>query len=159
MVGANSDNGFLMLSGKARYALKALLYLAGHPDRPVLIAEIAAAHQIPRKFLDAILLDMKNKGFLISKRGKGGGYQLALTPERIVIGAVLRSIDGPFAPIACASRSAYRPCDDCDNVDQCPIRLLMTQVRDAISAVLDTTTLADFCRLPQKAIPFVMYDI
>ena len=148
-----------MLSGKARYALKALLYLAANPNRSVLIAEIATAHMIPRKFLDAIMLDLKNTGVLVSKRGKGGGYRLARPPERIVIGAVQRALDGPFAPLACASRSAYQPCEDCTNVDLCPIRLLMLRVRDAISGVLDTTTLSDFSKLPSNITPFLMYDI
>lgn len=136
-----------MLSKKAKYGLKALLYLADHPaDKPALIAEIAARERIPKKFLDMILLEMRNAGMLASRKGKGGGYALAVPPERISIGAVIRLLDGPLAPVSCVSKSAYRPCDDCQSEDACRIRLLMAQVRDAMAAILDPTTLADIAR-------------
>jgi Rrf2 family protein len=149
-----------MLSKKAKYGLKALLYLADQPDeRTVLIADIAAAERIPKKFLDMILLEMRNAGMLFSRKGKGGGYALALPPERISIGAVVRLLDGPLAPVACVSKSAYRPCDDCTSEEACRIRRLMGQVRDAMAGVLDNATLADLSR-SAGARDFVLnYDI
>jgi Rrf2 family protein len=136
-----------MLSKKAKYGLKALLYLADQPDeRTVLIADIAASERIPKKFLDMILLEMRNAGMLFSRKGKGGGYALALPPERISIGAVVRLLDGPLAPVACVSKTAYRPCDDCNSEQACRIRRLMGQVRDAMAEVLDGATLADLSR-------------
>jgi len=136
-----------MLSKKAKYGLKALLYLADQPaDQPSLIAEIAAHDAIPKKFLDMILLEMRNAGLLFSRKGKGGGYSLALPAESIVIGTVIRLLDGPLAPVPCVSKTAYRRCDDCRTEDDCRIRSLMGQVRNAIADILDHTTLADIHR-------------
>ena len=149
-----------MLSKKAKYGLKALLFLADQPrDRAVLIADIAAHDRIPKKFLDMILLEMRNAGMLTSRKGKGGGYALALPPERIIIGSVIRLLDGPLAPVSCVSQTAYRPCDDCISEQACRIRRLMGQVRDAIADILDSTTLADISRKVDLR-DFVMnYDI
>ena len=149
-----------MLSKKAKYGLKALLYLADRPEeKPVLIAEIAEGERIPKKFLDMILLELRNAGLLFSRKGKGGGYSLALPPERIVIGTVIRLLDGPLAPVSCVSKSAYRPCDDCLSETACRIRRLMGRVRDAMADVLDATTLADI-RLSAEVREFVLqYDI
>ena len=149
-----------MLSKKAKYGLKALLYLADRPEeKPVLIAEIADRERIPKKFLDMILLELRNAGLLFSRKGKGGGYALAMPAERIRIGTVIRLLDGPLAPVLCVSRSAYRPCDDCQSETACRIRLLMGRVRDAMAEILDTTTLADIC-LSVEVREFVLqYDI
>ena len=149
-----------MLSKKAKYGLKALIYLAAQPKgQSVLIADIAAHEQLPKKFLDMILLEMRNADILVSRKGKGGGYALALPPERIGIGTVVRLLDGPLAPVPCVSKTAYKRCDDCTSEDTCRIRRLMGRVRDAIADVLDTTTLADICR-SVTAKDFVMnYDI
>ncbi len=149
-----------MLSKKAKYGLKALLYLADRPEeKPVLIAEIAEREGIPKKFLDMILLELRNAGMLFSRKGKGGGYALALPAERIRIGAVIRLLDGPLAPVSCVSKTAYRPCDDCRSEAACRIRLLMGRVRDAMAEVLDATTLADI-RLSPEVREFVLqYDI
>ena len=133
-----------MLTNKGKYGLKALVHLAGiAPGQTTMVAEIAAANSIPKKFLDAILLDLRNAGFVRSKKGPGGGYALARPAGEIVIGAVVRALDGPLAPIACASRTAYQPCDDCADLAACAVRLTMLEVRDAMAKVLDTTTLAD----------------
>jgi Rrf2 family protein len=136
-----------MLSKKAKYGLKALLYLAEQPaEKSTLIADIAAHDGIPKKFLDMILLEMRNAGLLLSRKGKGGGYALALPAERIRIGTVIRLLDGPLAPVSCVSKTAYRPCEDCASEQACRIRLVMGRVRDAMAEVLDATTLADVCR-------------
>jgi Rrf2 family protein len=131
-----------MLTKRGKYALRATLYLARHRGKgPVLIQEIAAQERIPKKFLEAILRDMRNEGILQSKMGKGGGYQLARLPHKITLGEVIRAIDGPIAPIPCASQTAFEPCSDCPSVETCLIRAVMRDVRDAMSAILDGTTL------------------
>lgn len=133
-----------MLTNKGKYGLKAMVVLAGaDPERPVLVSELAAQNAIPKKFLEAILSELRAAGLLRSRKGPGGGYALARPPEQIRVGQIVRVLDGPLAPISCASRSAYQACDDCDDVQRCAVRLLMTQVRDAIAAVLDQRTLAD----------------
>jgi Rrf2 family protein len=137
-----------MLTKKAKYGLKALVHLAGvEPGQTALVAEIAKAEQIPKKFLDAILGDLRNAGFVHSKKGKGGGYALARAPAEIVVGNVVRALDGPLAPIQCASRTVYRRCDDCVDEIHCAVRLVMLQAREAIAGVLDNTTLAQMRKL------------
>jgi Rrf2 family protein len=133
-----------MLTNKGKYGLKAMVHLAKlAPDEIALVADIAETNNISKKFLDGILLDLRNAGFLRSKRGPGGGYALARPAREILIGPIIRVLDGPLAPIACASRTAFQPCDDCKDLTTCSVRLIMTDVRDAMSKILDTTTLAD----------------
>jgi Rrf2 family protein len=133
-----------MLTAKGKYSLKALAHLAGlEPGATTQATDIAEANNIPKKFLDAILGELRNSGFVYSRKGPGGGYMLARAPSEIKIGHVIRTIDGPLAPIACASRTAYQPCRDCNDVKTCIVRLLMTKVRDAMSDVLDQVSLAD----------------
>ena len=132
------------MSRKARYALRALYALAADEARgPVLISELAEREKIPRKFLEAILLELKNAGILKSKKGKGGGYSLARPPKLITMGQVIRIIDGPLAPIPCASERAFVKCEECVDEATCGTRQVMKKVRDAIAAILDGTTLAD----------------
>lgn len=128
---------------KGKYGLKALVHLAGlAPGGQALSAEIAAANGISKKFLDAILTDLRMAGFVIARKGRGGGYRLARSPEEIMVGHALRVLDGPLAPIHCASRTAYRPCVDCPDENTCAVRLTMLKVREAIAAVLDTQSVA-----------------
>ena len=149
-----------MLSSKAKYGLKAMVYLARHEGLgPVLIADIAEAERIPKKFLDAILLEMKNDGLLSSKKGKGGGYTLAKPAVRIMVGDIVRLLDGPLAPVPCVSRTAYRRCEDCADETACAIRAVMQDVRDAIAAILDNTTLADMINRRGRPEAVLMYDI
>ncbi len=132
-----------MLSKKAKYALKALLFLLKNEDRgTILIAEISEQERIPKKFLEQILLELKKQGILQSKRGKEGGYFLGKPADEIGIGQVVRIIDGPLAPIPCVSKMAYRRCDECIDEKTCEIRNLFLQVRDATIEILDNTTLA-----------------
>jgi Rrf2 family protein len=132
-----------MLTKKAKYGLKAMAYLAGvEPGQTALVADIASENQIPKKFLDAILSELRNAGFVYSKKGKGGGYMLARPPSEINVGNLVRTLDGPLAPIQCASRRLYRRCDDCVDEDHCAVRLVMLEARDAIARVLDNTSLA-----------------
>jgi Rrf2 family protein len=133
-----------MLSQKAKYALRALLALAAHgDDEPVHIADIAESENISRKFLESTLLELRKHGLLISRRGPGGGYRLARAPSEITFGEVIRIIDGPLAPVPCASVTAFHLCSDCPDPARCSVRWLMQQVRDATAGVLDNCTLAD----------------
>jgi Rrf2 family protein len=133
-----------MLSQKAKYALRALLVLAARTDNaPVHIADIAESEHISRKFLEATLLELRKHGVLASQRGQHGGYQLARPASEISFGEVIRIIDGPLAPLPCASITAFRLCSDCAKPDECAIRWLMQRVRDATAGVLDECTLAD----------------
>lgn len=133
-----------MISKKAKYGLLAVLSLAREPDgRPVLIADLARREQIPRKFLEVILLQLKNAGILASRKGKGGGYFLAQAADQITLGTVLRVLEGPLAPVPCVSRSAYQRCGECRDEATCGIRLVMAEVREAMSAILDHTSLAE----------------
>ena len=132
------------LSRKARYALRALYALSADDARgPVLIADLSDRENIPHKILEAILLELKNAGLLKSKKGKGGGYSLARSPDRITMGEVIRIIDGPLAPIPCVSERAFVRCEECVDETTCGTRQVMKKVRDAIAAILDGTTLTD----------------
>ncbi len=131
-----------MLSKKAKYAIKALKVLAEtYGTGPVLIAQIASAELIPKKFLEGILLELRNHAILQSQKGKGGGYRLRVEPERITLAQVIRIIDGPIAPTPCVSRNFYVKCDDCDDEETCAIRPIMLRVRDANLAVYEQTTI------------------
>ena len=133
-----------MLSKKSKYGLQALMALADAPEgSSVLIADLAEEERIPKKFLEAILLELKKQGILQSKKGKGGGYQLAKHPSQIKLGQVLRILDGPLAPVSCVSQSAYKRCDECKDEYRCGIRLIMKDVRDAIANILDNTSLEE----------------
>jgi Rrf2 family protein len=133
-----------MLSKKAKYALKALEYIARNNDRkPLLIAEIAAEQKIPKKFLEVILLELKKDGLLGSRLGKLGGYFLNVPAADIRIGHLVRLIDGPVALVPCVSYRYYQPCPECRDERICGLRNVMAQVREATNSVLDQVTLED----------------
>jgi Rrf2 family protein len=149
-----------MLTAKGKYGLKALVHLSSLPAGETAQAiDIAEANNIPKKFLDAILGELRNAGAVHSKKGPGGGYMLARPPGEIKLGFVIRTLDGPLAPIACASRTAYQPCEDCEDVNACAVRLTMVKVRDAMSDILDRLTLADMLSLDGGHRAAVMYHI
>ena len=134
------------LSKKTQYCLRALYALTrdyGHG--PTLISKLAAEEGIPKKFLEQILLSLKSAGIVESKKGKGGGYALVQPPDRITIGTVIRMVEGPLAPLPCASETRFRKCDECADIETCGTRIVMREVRDAISNILDSTTLAMVC--------------
>lgn len=138
-----------MLTMKGKYGLKAMVYLASVPaGRLTQSIEMATADTISKKFLDAILGDLRNAGLIYARKGRNGGYGLSRPAEEIRVGHILRVVDGPLAPISCASRTAYRRCDDCRSEDHCAVRLVMLEVRNAISAVLDEKTLAELAKMP-----------
>lgn len=135
------------LSKKSKYGLRALLALAQKADQgPVLIADLARQERIPKKFLEFILLTLKNKGILQSKKGKGGGYFLGRRPEEIHLSEVIRALDGPLAALPCVSQTAYRKCEECKDEATCGIRSVMKEVRDATAAILDRETLFTMLR-------------
>ncbi len=136
-----------MLSQKCKYALQALLVMAREDsDQLLLVSDIAEKENLPKKFLEAILLELNRNGLVRSRRGRGGGYALAKAPEAITFGQVVRIMDGPLAPLSCVSVNYYRRCDDCKDEQTCAIRKVMRRVRDAIAHELDGTTLADAVR-------------
>lgn len=139
-----------MISKKTKYALKALEFLADNYSsaQPRLIAEIATRGKLPKKFLEVILLELKNKGILESRKGKGGGYLLAQPPAAIKIGSILRAIEGPLAPLPCLSKTAYRKCDECESEINCGIRLVMKDAFEAQLAKLESVSLQ--CMLDRK---------
>lgn len=140
-----------MLSKKCRYAIHALVYLAGVPDEePVQIHDIAEARHIPRKFLEAILLELKKARLLKSKRGKGGGYRLNRRPEDINLMEVIRLVDGAIALLPCVSLNFYEPCDECTNERKCAIRKTFAGVRDETLRILSGCTLAQLVALEKK---------
>jgi len=131
-----------MLTKKGKYGLKALVHLSKMPaGQLAFVGDIAAKNNIPKKFLDAILGELRNAGFVQSRKGKEGGYRLARLPSEIKIGHVVRVLDGPLAPIPCASRSQYQRCDDCDEAT-CQVRHMMLEVRHAVAELLDNRSLA-----------------
>jgi Rrf2 family protein len=142
-----------MLSKKAKYAIKALLALADHgQDEPMRIADLARKEQIPPKFLELILLGLKNHGILQSRKGKGGGYLLARDPAHIYLGQIVRMFDGPLAPVPCASQTAYVRCADCRDEAVCGVRLAMKEVRDVTARVLDGTSLESLRERVDRAV-------
>ena len=143
-----------MISKKAKYALKALKVLAQEYEtkKPLLISYIAEKENIPKKFLEAILLDLRTQGVLQSQKGKGGGYLLRIPPSQLSFSKVLRVIDGPIAPTLCVSLYFYGKCDDCADETTCTLRSVMEKWRDANLAVLDNTTLDELIQKPELAI-------
>ena len=140
------------ISKRTQYGLKAMLALGlRYGEGPVLIATLSKQETIPIKFLELILLDLKGSGLLESKKGPRGGYQLRRPPSTITVGSLIRLMEGPLAPLPCASETAFRPCPECEDVESCGTRIIMRQVRDAIANVLDRTTLADLIRQMESA--------
>lgn len=142
----------MKLSKRGEYGVKALIDLASRdPARgAATVKEIAAHQKIPVKFLEQILLALKNAGLLRSRPGAGGGYALARPADQITLGQVVRLLDGPLAPIPCVSKSAYQPCV-CPDENTCGLRLTMLDVRNAIADILDNTTLADVTQRVEQA--------
>ncbi len=149
-----------MLTMKGKYGLKAMVHLAGClPGVPEGVLAIAVENGISKKFLDAILGELRVAGLVVSKKGKGGGYALARPAHAISVGEIVRVLDGPLAPIDCASRTRYRPCSDCRDVHQCTVRKMMVEVREAIARVLDGRTLAEMRALSPSEFDAMTYEI
>ena len=132
-----------MLSQKARYALRALVELARAQGAQVTSGELASRADAPRKFLEAILLELARNKVVVSRRGKFGGYTLARDPAQISFADVIRIIDGPLALAPCVSRLSFRKCDDCPDLATCSLREALLRARDATSEVLEGYSLAE----------------
>jgi len=135
----------MKLSKKGEYGMRALIDLGIAQEvgrERIQASELAASEQLPQKFLEQILKDLRDAGFVAADRGKFGGYRLAVPGKEIVVGAVIRSLEGPLAPIACVSQSAYCRCT-CPDEDHCGLRMIMMDVRTAITGILDRYTLAN----------------
>ena len=140
-----------MLSQRCRYALKAMINLARADGASRGVSTIAAEESIPRKFLEAIMADLRRGELVDSARGKMGGYRLARPADLITFGQVIRLIDGPLALLACASQNFYKRCDDCTDETTCVLRRIMANVRNEVSEILDRTTLAGAVSQPGVA--------
>jgi Rrf2 family protein len=139
----------MKLTSRGELALKAMLELAkveGSPDPGISAAEIARRCKASVKFLEQVLLQLRAGGFVVSTRGRLGGYRLARDPDDIYIGEVSRLIDGPLAPAPCASVSQHRPCDWCEDESECDLRTVWVQVRDAIADVMDSKSFGELVR-------------
>lgn len=133
-----------MLSKKTKYGLKALIYIARQdPAMPILISDISEKEQIPKKFLEAILLDLKKFGILGSKKGKGGGYYLMKDPKTVTAATLIRVLDGPIAMLPCVSLNFYEKCDDCPDETTCSLNHFLVNVRDSTLELLQGKTLYD----------------
>ncbi len=135
-----------MLSKKTQYAFKALEYLSIHYGKgPSKISDISIHQKIPLKFLENILVELKNAGMLKSKKGKGGGYMLKVSPKNINLATVIRIINGPIALLPCVSLNFYEKCKDC-NEETCGMRKMMIIARDATLQVLEKRTMSDMIK-------------
>src|SRR6266436_1047317 len=135
----------MKLSLKGEYALRALLVLGLNYDQPVIsITAISQQQNIPKRFLEQILNDLKSAGLVRSKRGVAGGYQLARSPQDISLASVIRHIEGALAPVSCVSERFYEKCS-CPDESRCAIRSVMKEVRDAVVNILEKLTVADLC--------------
>jgi Rrf2 family protein len=135
-----------MITQKMKYALKALIELAAERaggGQPLRIEEIATRSGTPKRFLEHILLDVRNAGFIASVRGRHGGYVLIKSPQEVPLSALMRLIDGPIAPLPCLSRRAYQRCEDCADEASCRLRQVFGQVFWSYLLLIDSLTLAD----------------
>jgi Rrf2 family protein len=133
-----------MLSQKAKYALRALIELARAQGEQLTSGELASRADAPRKFLEAILLELSRNGVVTSRRGKFGGYTLSRPAAQISFAEVIRIVDGPLALAPCVSpRLGFRKCEDCESLEACTLREALARARDATAEVLEAYTLAD----------------
>ncbi|HUC20025.1 MAG TPA: Rrf2 family transcriptional regulator [Candidatus Polarisedimenticolaceae bacterium] len=136
-----------MISQRARYAFKAVVALArAKPGVGLQIRELCEQEKLPRKFLEQILLMLKAAGYISSRRGRDGGYELLKPTDLIYIGPMLRAVDGPIAPLSCLSRTAYRRCADCKDETHCELRIAFSQAYSVYLAALENTSLAQIMR-------------
>ena len=144
-----------MITQKMKYALKALLTLADEARKPapeaLTIEVIARRSGTPKRFLEHILLEIRNVGIIASTRGRAGGYQLIKPPETVSISELLRMIDGPIAPLPCLSRRAYQRCEDCTDEQTCRIRKVFAEVFWSYLVLIESLTLADIQRSDEVA--------
>ena len=143
-----------MLQKKTKYAIKALLALAKHygEHRPLKISEISTNEKIPRKFLEAIMLDLRKQGYVNSKMGSRGGYFLIKHPEEVMLSNIIRATGGPIALLPCVSLNFYESCNECPHEETCGLRDVVLEVREASIKILSKTSLTDILRRENKLI-------
>ena len=140
-----------MITKKSKYAIKALLYLAKQSDKePVLIEKISTDEHIPKKFLEAILLDLRKAGYLGSRKGKGGGYYLIKSPDQINMADVMRLFDGAIALVPCVAHKYYEPCEECIDEITCPIREVFRVIREQTVATLKDNSFTELINKEKK---------
>jgi len=142
-----------MISQKTKYALKAMIVLADEAagnGEALTIEQIAQRSETPKRFLEHILLQLRNAGLIVSRRGRNGGYGLIREPKTISIGELLRLVDGPIAPLPCLSRTAYSRCEDCKDEEACRVRRLFSDVFYAYLLMIESLTLGDLVGNPEK---------
>ena len=142
----------MKLSLRGEYALRAMLVLARDyedDDSVVRIQEISERQNIPKRFLEQILNDLKSARIVESKRGVAGGYRLRKPPQQVTLAEIVRHIEGPLAPVSCVSETFYEKCS-CPNENLCPIRGVMKEVRDSIVKHMQETTLANLADRARK---------
>ena len=140
-----------MISKKTKYAINALVHLAKRKDEgPILISEIAASENIPQKFLEAILLDLKKAAILASKKGKGGGYYLLKDPDLVNMADIMRLFDGPIALLPCVTYMYYERCEECIDEKTCGIRDVFLEVRNKTVELLKEATLTEIINREKK---------
>jgi Rrf2 family protein len=141
-----------MLSKKCKYAIHALVHMAKEPEEKFLIKDISEACNIPKKFLEAILLDLKRAGILGSKQGKGGGYFLRRQTHEVNLAEVVRLFDGAIAAVPCATYKFYEPCAECEDEETCTVRYAFLQIRNATVEMLKADTLETLVKQESKLI-------
>lgn len=154
----------MKLSKKSEYAIRALTCL-GAPAAPEVLSihAIAGQENIPKKFLEQVLLALKKAGIVQSNRGKSGGYSLRRAPAGVTLGDIIRAVDGPLAPLPCTSTVSPAKCPECPDMESCWLRGVMTEVGEGVTAVLDHITLVDLCRRAaqsqRRSARALMYEI
>jgi len=142
-----------VLSKKAKYGIIALVHLAKkYKEGPIIIKDVAQEERIPQKFLESILLDLKNSGILGSKKGKGGGYYLLKDPAEVNLAQIMRIFDGPIALIPCVTYVYYEKCDECKDEETCAIRSVFKEVRDTTVEILKKATLEELIKIEKNLI-------
>jgi Rrf2 family protein len=148
-----------MISRKGKYAIRAMLFLAREFGKgPANVERIASSEGMPKKFLEAIMLDLKVAGVVQSLRGKSGGFRLQKSPSQITVGSIIRAVEGSIAPVTCVSSSAYAPCSDCPDEALCAVRLVMLDLHSAIGRVVDLKTLDVLLRESEQLVPGFTID-
>ncbi len=150
----------MFLSKKSTYGLKALMALARREGKGlIIIADLAREERIPKKFLEAILLALKNGGILHSRIGKGGGYSLAVPAGKLTVGRIIRILEGDYAPLSCLRDTQYAHCTECDGMELCGIRQVMADVHRSVTSVLDTVCLSGMVERSEARKQVVEYSI
>jgi Rrf2 family protein len=150
----------MILSKKSTYGVKALMALAKRDGQGLMIiSDLAREARIPKKFLEAILLALKNGGILQSRIGKGGGYSMAVPAGELTLGRIIRTLEGDYAPLSCLRDASYPHCTECEGGELCGIRHVMSDVHKAIASVLDSAFLSGIIEQSEASKQIIDYSI